>query len=139
MPAKIDLSKAHLVRRHGDITAVYTWVNDERAIVLIPIHRKLASWYIVCESAAYRYDEPEYLARQAAVAADVLGMEPSPNNWVRIASIIHDGLPDLIRMPPAPEPELTKATYGELKVMQDGKLVGGEEIRLEKDEGAVYG
>jgi hypothetical protein len=139
MGAKLDLNKAHLTRQHGDILAVYTWVNDERALVLIPAYRKGAAWYIVCESAAYQYDNPEYLARQSAKAAEVLGMEPSSNNWVRIATIIHDGLPDLIEMPSVPEPVLMRATVGEMRMFENGRLIAGEEIRMERDEGAIYG
>ena len=31
MPVSLDLRKAHKVRRHGDLLAIYTWVNDARA------------------------------------------------------------------------------------------------------------
>ncbi|NDH35786.1 MAG: hypothetical protein EBX67_10025 [Betaproteobacteria bacterium] len=55
MPVSIDLRKAQKVRRHGDFLAIYTWVNDERALVLLPAHRKAAAWFVVCESAAFRY------------------------------------------------------------------------------------
>jgi hypothetical protein len=30
MPVSLDLRKAHKVRRHGDLLAIYTWVNDAR-------------------------------------------------------------------------------------------------------------
>lgn len=139
MGVNLDLSKAHLTRQHGDLLAVYTWVNDERALVLLPAFRKNAAWYIVCESAAYKYDNPEYLARQCAKAAEVLGMEPSPNNWVKLATVIHEGLPDLIEMPSAPDPLLTRATFGEMRMLENGKLIAGEEIRFEREEGAAYG
>jgi hypothetical protein len=39
----LDLGKSHNVRRHGDLLAIYTWVNDERALVLLPARRKNAS------------------------------------------------------------------------------------------------
>ena len=35
MPVSLDLRKAYKVRRHGDLLAIYTWVNDERALVLL--------------------------------------------------------------------------------------------------------
>jgi hypothetical protein len=35
MPVSLDLRKAYKVRRHGDLFAIYTWVNDERALVLL--------------------------------------------------------------------------------------------------------
>lgn len=139
MGATLDLNKAHLTRQFGDLVVVYTWVNDERAMVLIPAYRKNAAWYIVLESAAFKYDNPRYLARQAKIAAEVLGMEPSPNNWVKLATVINEGLPDLIEMPSAPDATLMRATVGEMKLFADGQLLGGEEIRLNNEAGATYG
>lgn len=138
MGVSLDLGKAYLSRVHGDITAVYTWVNDERAIVLVPTFRRGAPWYVVMESAAFKYDDPQYLARQCVTACDVLGMEPNDRNWVRVASIIHEGLPDLIRMPTAPPAEYLRDTLGHMELRVDGQTVAGEDIRIEK-EGASYG
>lgn len=135
----LDLTKAHLSRQHGDLTVVFTWVNDERAMVLIPTYRKGAAWYIVAESASYKYDNREYLKRQCMKAAEVLGMEPSPNNWIKLATIIHDALPDLITMPTGPENELTTANYGQMELRQDGKTMVAQDIKLEKEEGVSYG
>jgi hypothetical protein len=134
--AHLDLNKAHLVRKHGDLLAIYTWINDERAIVLLPALRKNAAWYCLLESAAYKYDEPRYLARQSAIAADVLGIEPNTRNWSRIASILHEGLSDLIRMPNAPEKDVSKS-YGSVVLRADGVPIGGEDIRFEH-EGVAY-
>ena len=139
MAATLDPRKAHLTRRHGDLSAIYTWMNEERALVLVPHLRPGASWYVVLESAAFKYDDPAYLAKQCTIACDVLGIEPSQRNWVRVASIINEGLPDLITMPSAPLPEYEKAAIGAMKLMEDGKLIGGEDIRLEKETGATYG
>jgi len=139
MGASLDLNKAHITRQHGDLLAVYTWVNDERALVLIPAYRKGSAWYIVCESAAWKYDNPEYLARQCRKAAEVLGMEPSPNNWFKLANIIIEGLPDLIEMPSESEALLSRATYGEMQLLENGKLIAGEEIRMPVETGATYG
>jgi hypothetical protein len=135
----LDLNKAYLHRTLGDLVVIYTWVNDERAMVLIPAYRKNASWYIVLESAAYKYDNKDYLKKQCMVAAEVLGMEPSPNNWFKLASVIHDGLPDLIEMPSAPDNKLLTPSLGEMRMYADGKLMAGEEIRVEREEGASYG
>lgn len=135
----LDLEKAHRHRQHGDLLAIYTWVNDERALVLIPAYRKSTSWYIVLESAAYKYDNTEYLKKQCRVAAEVLGMEPSPNNWYKLARVIHDGLPDLIEMPSAPDNKLLTPSLGEMRMYADGQLMAAEEIRVEREAGATYG
>lgn len=138
MGVTLDLRRAHLSRHHGDILAIYTWVNDERALVLMPAFRKGAPWYIVCESAAFKYDDPTYLATQCVKACEVLGLEPSRANWVRVASIIHEGLPDLIRMPSAPPAEYLRGSMGSMELRADGQTIAGEDIRIER-EGATYG
>ena len=137
MPVSLDLRKAHKVRRHGDLLAIYTWVNDERALVLLPSRRKNAAWFVVCESAAYRYDDVSVLAAQCVKACEVLGVEPSQRNWVRIASIIHEGLGDLIRIPSAPTPELGPSV-GQVQLRADGELIAQTDIRHEQ-QGASYG
>lgn len=137
MPASLDLRRAHLHRRHGDLLAVFTWVNDERAMVLLPAFRPGAPWYIVMESAAFKYDDPAYLARQCVTACEVLGIEPSRANWVRVAGIIHDGLPDLIRMPSAPPAEFHRGSFGAMTLRADGQVLAQQDIRIER-EGATY-
>lgn len=139
MSVQLDPRKAHKAHIVGDILVILTWVNDERALVLMPAHRAQGSpWFIICESAAYKYDNPNYLARQAAQAAQVMGMDETTSTWYRVADLILNYLPDLIRMPSAPEPEKMSHAIGEMKLMADGQLVKGEEIRLEK-EGVTYG
>lgn len=138
MGISLDLRKAHLSRQHGDLTAIYTWINDERAMVLLPTYRPGAPWYIVCESAAWKYDEPAYLARQCVTACEVLGIEPSTANWARIASLINEGLPDLIRMPSAPPAEYLRGNFGQMELRADGQVIAGEDVRIER-EGATYG
>jgi len=138
MGVSLDLAKAHLSRHHGEFVAIYTWMNDERAMILLPTYRKGTPWFIVCESAAYKYDDPIYLARQARKAAEVLGMEESTTTWANIATIIHDGLPDLIRMPSSPPAEYLRGSYGNMTVREDGKTVSQEDIKFEA-EGASYG
>lgn len=134
----LDLNKAHLSRQHGDLLAIYTWVDDERAMVLLPAYRKGDGWYILKESAAFKYDNMQYLARQSKIAAEVLGMEPSPNNWYKLARVIHEGLPDLVSMPSAPDPTLMRAPIGAMSLFADGKLMAGQDIRLEAEAGATY-
>lgn len=142
MPVSVDTKKAYLHRTHGDLTVIFTWMNDERAMILLPHLRPGAPWYVVMEGAAYTWDDsqsknvPE-VARKAMQACNVLGIEPSPANCRRVASIIIDGLPDLIRMPAAPPTEYHKTSHGQLILHADGKPIAAEEILVEK-EGATY-
>lgn len=136
MSVQLDPRKAHQAHVIGDILAILTWVNDERALVLMPAHRAQGSpWFIVCESAAYKYDDPRYLARQAAKAAEVLGMDETTSTWIRVADIIMNYLPDLIRMPSAPPPEkIAGSTFGELKLKADGQLLHSEDMVLDDSD-----
>lgn len=130
MAISLDPRKAHQTRLHGDILAIYTWVNDERAMVLIPALRAPGSpWFIVCESAAWKYDDPHYLARQAAKAAEVLGMDETTSSWYRIATLIHEGLPDLIRMPSSPQEAEVGKAIGEMHLKSDGQIIASDVIR----------
>lgn len=150
MPVSLDLSKAWKSQRHGDLVVVLTWVNDSRALVLLPALRRDAGWYIVDESAAWRWgvDHPEALARriamehamqQSVIACSVLGIEASRPNRARVIGIIAGWIPDLVRMPSAPLPELSSASQGEVVLKVDGEVVREEEIKVEKAAGATYG
>ena len=130
-------------RVHGDITCIFTWINDERAMVLVPHLRAGAPWFVVMESAAYTWDDEDagnipQVVRKAAKACEVLGIEPSPWNCRRIAGLVIDGLPDLIRMPSTPPAEYHRASFGHMELRADGEVLAHEDIRLEK-EGATYG
>lgn len=135
MSAVIDTRKAHLVRQHGDITAVYTWINDERALVLIPTFRSRPTWYVIPDSAAYQYDDDQYLKHAAVRACEIMGFGPSAQTAFRIASIIIEGLPDLIGMPHEPADAVEEAVkamkrVGEMHLKADGEVVGSEDITV---------
>ena len=135
MGLTVNTARAHATYRRGDLTLILTWVNDERAMVLLPTFRQGASWFIVTDSVAWRYDDPHYLARMSVKAAEVMGME---GQEVRIGSFLHDHLGDLVTMPGAPPPRQTKATHGEIKFLRGGKEVGGEEARSLIADGAEF-
>jgi len=150
MGVSLDLRKAHHSRVHGDIVAVQTWVNDERSLVLLPTHRKDAGWYILGESAAWKWninaiDPTErntvltHADNQARIACMMLGIEATLRNRARIVNIITDTLPDLIRMPAAPEQEFIDAAFGEMRLMADGQVIKAEDIKVQKAAGATYG
>lgn len=122
---------ARFQRIHGDIVASYQYVNDERAMVLWPRFRKGVPAFVVCDSAAWKYDDPKYLAQQARHVANLWGEAPDSKRWFQIASIIHDGLSDLVRLKPKPTAvELSGTTIGEAELMVQGKRVFGAEVTL---------
>lgn len=106
----IDLTRHHFWRELGDMVLVGTWVfNDEKedtepALVVLPRYRPPSSVKpcVIGLSAAFKYDDPAYLARSARHIGIALGFEDSMSRARRIAEMIHDHLPDLIRMPNDP-------------------------------------
>ena len=136
MGISIDTKRAWRVRTLGDLTVIFTWINNERAMVLLPTYRKGAPWYVVMDSAAHQYVNPSYMARQSIKAAEVLGMQ---GQEIRIATILADNLEELVTMPGEQEHQMSRATYGEIQVKADGKLIGGEELRVPVGGGASYG
>lgn len=143
MPATIETRNAHLVRHHGDLSAIYTWINDERALVLVPVNRPGAPWYVVMEGAAWTWDynDPEQVAtvaRKSRKACEVLGLEPTVRNMARVTSIIAEGIPDLTRMPSAPMPSYLRGAIGQMILKADGKPMAGRDIQVEIP-GTSYG
>lgn len=142
MAVSLDLRKAWKHQRHGDLVVVLTWVNDERTLVLMPALRRGTGWYMVQESAAYRWgvDHPDAGARRQAmehavaqsyIACSMLDLEPSRMNRAKVISIIAGWIPDLCRMPSSPEPEHVKASYGQMILSADGVPIAGQDLREE--------
>lgn len=136
MGITINTAKAHKWRADGEVTQLLTWVNGERAMVLLATHRKGSPWYVLMDSAAWECLLPQGLAAKAVKAAEVLGLD---GGAAHIGGMIESWLDDLVQMPSAPEVELSKATYGQLIAKADGELIGGEELRVPVREGASYG
>lgn len=144
MGASIDLNRAHHHQAYGDLLAIFSWINDERALFLIPRYRKGAPWYIVMEPAAHSWSDQSEWANIPAVCAkgskacEVLGIEPNPTNVRRIVGIVNDAIPVLVRMPHSPDKELHRGSFGQMRLRADGKELAAQDIRLER-EGAMYG
>ena len=136
MGITINTAKAHKWRANGEVTQLLTWVNGERAMVLLATHRKGSPWYVLMDSAAWECLQPQGLALKAVKAAEVLGLESAAPH---IGGMIESWLDDLVTMPSAPETELSKATYGQLIARADGQVIGGDELRFPVGEGATYG
>lgn len=125
-----------------DLVRSYHWVNGEPAMVLFPVRARLnAGAYVICLSSAFKYDDMAYLVKQAAIAASVMGMDETKYTINRIGTAIHDGLLDLIKMPPEPQwvKDLDKGeVFAELEVRADGKTIIEREV-FEGDRGDVRG
>lgn len=142
MPASIDLSKAHRNRTYGDLMAVWSWINEKRALFLIPHRRARAPWFIVMEQAAHEWDDRDPLMvmmviSRAIKACEVLGFEPTPSNARKIIRIVNDAIPELVQMPSSPPVEFKPGTVGSMLLRADGKPIAHDDIRIEK-AGVTY-
>ena len=135
MGISISTARAHKVRTYGDLTVIFTWMNDERAMVLLPTYRKNAPWFVIADSAAHKYLEPRYVAQQAAKAAEVLGME---SQVYRLGTLMVDNLEELVLMPSKPPAQISRASFGQVIATADGREIGGDEIRVEVGNGVTY-
>ena len=105
----LDLTRFHWKRDVHDLTIFGTWLynedqeDTEPALVIIPRYRLNGAIPVcIALSAAFRYNDPRYLARTAGYFAKKLGFEDSIVTAHRIASLIDDHLADLLKMPVDP-------------------------------------
>jgi hypothetical protein len=96
----------------------YGYVRGEPAMILSP-KGPAKKAFVICLSAAHKYDESEYLVAGAMKAVRVLGLTEDKQTAYRVSMDIEDGLDDLVKMPP----EKPK----EAKVIGDGSAKFGEQ------------
>lgn len=121
----IDLTRYQFKRELGDLSIYGTWIHNddqedtEPCLVVIPRYRRLGfKPVVVALSAAFRYNDPRYLAHVAGVFAQNLGFADDLTTARRIATLIYDHLLDLLTMPLDP----TKAeVVGEANVDLGGQ------------------
>lgn len=105
----IDLTRHAWKRDAGDFSIYGTWVfnedqeDTEPCLVVIPRYRTGGLRPVVIAlSAAFRYNDPRYLARVTPVFLKMLGFDDGLSKAHALASLIHDHLYDLITMPVDP-------------------------------------
>lgn len=105
----LDLTRYQWKRDVHDLTVYGTWLyNDDQedtepALVILPRYRSNGSAPIaIALSAAFRYNDPRYLARSAGYFAKKLGFDDNLATAHRIAELILDSLDDLLKMPVDP-------------------------------------
>lgn len=121
----IDLTRHHFMLPHKDLCVFGTWLYnadheaDEPALVVVPRYRR-NGFVPVCIalSAAFRYDDPRYLAHAARKFNTMLGFEDNMANAHKVADAIHDHLGDLLKMPPNPT---TAIIVGEAVITSGGR------------------
>lgn len=125
MQPLIDLTRYQWKRDLGDLSIYGSWVfNDDQedtepCLVIIPRYRREGfKPIVVALSAAFRYNDPRYLAQVAGLFAQQLGFVEDMTNARKIATMIHDHLLDLLNMPLDPS---VAEVVGEASVDMGGR------------------
>lgn len=142
MSAAIDLRKAHVAKRYGDLNIILTWMNDDRVMIMMPNLRPGAPWFVVAEKAAFEWSDQDSsnladLPARAYKACEVLGIEPNNANCFRIISIVNDMMQEFLRMPSSQPLEKLMGAYGSMTLRADGDVLTQQDIQLD-DEGVKY-
>ena len=135
----IDLTRYAFTRDVGDLSIYGTWLynedqeDTEPCLVVIPRYRSTGfKPVVIALSAAYRYNNPRYLAHVASAFAQSLGFEDSLSQARKVATLIHDNLLDLLTMPVDP----SEATViGEVTIDQGGRKRTIEVLDYEQERG----
>lgn len=97
-------------RVKGDFAIAYQYYNDEPIMAIARKNDSIKKGVlIVALSAAWQYADSgsgaptEHCFKVAAMAAGRMGMDFSKETVFKLANIIVDGIPDLLKMPPKPE------------------------------------
>ena len=100
----LDLNLHAFRHQVGDLLVYGSWVGTEEiepALVILPANRR-AKPCIIGLSAAWKYDDPRYLAHSARAFAQILGLDDNMSSVAKLADLIHGRLGDLLAMPPMP-------------------------------------
>lgn len=141
MTISLDLSKRHWQHTHGDITVIGTWLAIEGAkrqcmVLLRSGDEKSdhAQPCIVTIDQAWVWSEqvgdPRKSARLAFGFAQAMRLnEHNPKTIIRIATIIHDHLGDLLTIPPYTETDLAPVVADMTITNRDSGRVLEAEVR----------
>lgn len=115
---EIDLAVYHKVYTYGDLRIYLTWLfsTAEACIVIVPNRRIISAERVVpCIvplQAAFNWDEHmgdgRHTAQQAHRFAQNLGLDPHPQEVMKIVMAVRDVLGELTMMPPMPDYRRTK-------------------------------
>jgi len=138
MGVLIGGEKAWATRRNGEIGVSLEWMNGEPHMILFPTNGhpdKGAGAFCIPIDSAWKYVHSdghpnyEYIASQAPIACQMMGLVESKQRVYRIAETIADNMGDLLKMPPEPVSQQEKpAPVGEMTIKLDGETVHEEEV-----------
>lgn len=131
----LDLTRRHFTRVVGDLTVIGTWYgatheDSEPCIVILPTGRAClvvghdgvlvrAKPCVVTLSAAFLYQEQDYLLARAQQFSHAMGMGLSKFAVYKMADLLHESLQDLCMMPERPIMETR--VVADVTIWEDGK------------------
>lgn len=126
----IDLTRTNFKRDLGDLSIAGTWLwnedqETEEPCLVVTSRYNIKGFrpFVVALSAAYKYNDPIYLAAVARELAITLGSD-SIVTAHKVATLIADHLHDLLTMPPNPTTTIVIADA----VISDGRRSTSAEI-----------
>lgn len=112
----IDLAQNLFRREKGQLALYATWLynedqdNHEPALVIVnAANPRKFKPCVVALSAAYKYNDPVYLAHVSKEFVHLLGLEDNMHMAYEVALFIEDSLGDLLTMPPLPTDKVVAA------------------------------
>lgn len=112
----IDLTQYLFRREKGQLALYGSWIYNEdqedyepALVVVNAANPHKFKPCVVALSAAYKYNDPVYLAHVAKEFVHLLGLEDSMAMAYQVALFIEDSLGDLLGMPPIPTDQVVVA------------------------------
>lgn len=112
----IDLTRHAFKREVGELALYGSWVYNEdqedyepALIVINALNPRRFKPCVVALSAAWKYNDPVYMAHVAKEFVHLLGLQDSMTMAYKVAMLIEDNLGDLLTMPPNPTDKVVVA------------------------------
>lgn len=135
---RLDLTRIHYKRAHGDITVYATWYDFDElgwrpVLVLAPTDERTFGRimpYVIPLDQAYLWSveagDPSHTARGAFICAEGLNLDTGHMTLMRIVSIVQSHLGTLLTIPPRPTFDPGVVGYAHLR--EDGQRTEIKEI-----------
>lgn len=105
----IDLTRHAFKRVKGELALYGSWIYNEAqedyepALIVVNAHApRRFKPCVVALSAAYKYNDAQYMAHVAAEFVKLLGLADNVSMAYAVALLLEDSLGDLLTMPPNP-------------------------------------
>ncbi|MGQ5525600.1 hypothetical protein ACUHMQ_20425 [Chitinimonas sp. PSY-7] len=117
----IDTGKAQ--QQYG-LVRHYTYINGDPCLLIRPAVPRLgANAFAIRQDDLWRWrtdcEDVRMVAKAAVHGANVMQLDPTPQTWKQIVTVIQDGLDELHAMPPAPQQK--RKVVGEIEVIANGR------------------